>query len=44
MTALLGYILIRYLFYCILYEQIKGFNGSIIIILFEVGSYRTVVG
>ena len=27
-----------------LHGQIKGFNGSIITILFEVGSYRTVVG
>ena len=32
------------IFYCILRGQIKGFNGSITSILFEVGSYRTVVG
>ena len=32
------------IFYCILRGQIKGFNSSITIILFEVGSYRTVVG
>ena len=30
--------------YCILCWQIKGFNSSITTILFEVGSYRTVVG
>ena len=30
--------------YCILRGQIKGFNRSITTILFEVGSYRTVVG
>ena len=30
--------------YCILHGQIKGFNSSITTILFEVGSYRTVVG
>ena len=30
--------------YCILCGQIKGFNSSITTILFEVGSYRTVVG
>ena len=30
--------------YCILRGQIKGFNSSITTILFEVGSYRTVVG
>ena len=30
--------------YCILHGRIKGFNISIITILFEVGSYRTVVG
>ena len=30
--------------YCILCRQIKGFNSSITTILFEVGSYRTVVG
>ena len=32
------------LIYCILRGQIKGFNSSITTILFEVGSYRTVVG
>ena len=31
-------------YYCILRGQIKGFNSSITTILFEVGSYRTVVG
>ena len=30
--------------YCILRGWIKGFNSSITTILFEVGSYRTVVG
>ena len=30
--------------YCILYGWIKGFNRSITTIVFEVGSYRTVVG
>ena len=30
--------------YCILRGQIEGFNRSITTILFEVGSYRTVVG
>ena len=30
--------------YCILRGWIKGFNRSITTILFEVGSYRTVVG
>ena len=30
--------------YCILHGRIKGFNRSITTILFEVGSYRTVVG
>ena len=30
--------------YCILRGQIKGFNRSVTTILFEVGSYRTVVG
>ena len=30
--------------YCILRGRIKGFNRSITTILFEVGSYRTVVG
>ena len=30
--------------YCILHGQIKGFNSSVTTILFEVGSYRTVVG
>ena len=30
--------------YCILRGRIKGFNSSITTILFEVGSYRTVVG
>ena len=30
--------------YCILRGRIKGFNCSITTILFEVGSYRTVVG
>ena len=30
--------------YCILRGQIKGFKCSITTILFEVGSYRTVVG
>ena len=29
--------------YCISHKQIKGFNCSITTILFEVGSYRTVV-
>ena len=31
-------------YYCILRGRIKGFNRSITTILFEVGSYRTVVG
>ena len=30
--------------YCILRGRIKEFNSSITTILFEVGSYRTVVG
>ena len=30
--------------YCILRGQIKGFNSSITTIMFEVGSYGTVVG
>ena len=30
--------------YCILCGQIKRFNSFITVILFEVGSYRTVVG
>ena len=30
--------------YCILRGRIKGFNSSITTILFEVDSYRTVVG
>ena len=32
------------IYYCILRGRIKGFNRSITTILFEVGSYRTVVG
>ena len=30
--------------YCILRGQIKGYNRSITTIMYEVGSYRTVVG
>ena len=37
-------ILVIILYYCNLHERIKGFNCSITTILFEVGSYRTVVG
>ena len=33
-----------FVIYCILRGQIKGFKSSITTILFEVGSYRTVVG
>ena len=37
-------IMICNIIYCILRGWIKGFNHSITTILFEVGSYRTVVG
>ena len=36
--------MVLYNIYCILCGRIKGFNSSIATILFEVGSYRTVVG
>ena len=32
------------LFYCTLHGRIKGFNSSVTTILFEVGSYRVVIG
>ena len=35
---------VDYTGYCILLGWIKGFSCSITTILFEVGSYRTVVG